>query len=831
MLIINDVGNKRYWFSKRHPFITRILIFLFLPALIIVFFLFFYLEESVLIYHGVESIPGLQNEVEVRFNDLGIPLVITESDEDIFFSQGFLHASERMWQMDYKRRLTQGKLSEWFGESHLDSDKWFRTLGLEKSADLAYLQLSTPAKNALNAYSRGVNAYIKRINKLPPEYIYLNVSQLDEWKPRDSLLIHKLLALSLSGNMYDELQRVNALKYITPAELRLFYPYDTKSIESKDLIGTQEDVVLSVSELKQMLHRERYMGSNAWAVSGAYTESGNAMLANDPHLGIEVPSPWYAIELKSARLHSKGFSLVGLPGVIVGRNRDIAWGITSLLADQQDLFVLDISTQNRHEFHTESGPKPIFERKEIIKVRTPWQKAALDNFQDVVYTVRETELGPIVSDLLPGRNKDLALKWTGLDANDTSFEAFHNLQYATNWQTFRQALSKLATPGLNFVYADTKGKIGQQAAGWIPVRQGESGIIPQNAFRDINRWQKYQVFSRNPSEFDPASGFISSANQQLSGQTTEIISHEWAPDFRFRRIEALLKEKIAAREPVSLLLMREMQSDRKDLSSVKLISYLLETVERGEKLTDKSGSLTQPALDLLKVWDNNYDAQSAGASVYHYWFEQLKSLLVANLAPTYELSEEKRVILSSLFELADGDTLFELLRSRETQTSCVGSGTPTCHRLLVQSFEMAVERLEKHSGSKKSQDWQWGAFHQVDYSHPLFSTNKLLSTLLSDKRPSAGSTNTLDVANAIPLDEGGYKQTLAASFRLVMSMQNFDDFIQVMPTGQSGHMLSKHFNDMKTIYSEPKLFNEVNVSTGSDIQQSRRVLVLKPELN
>ena len=805
---------------KKYPLISRLSLFIVLPMCIGLLVAYWFLHASVANYEGKLFLSGLNQMVDISYDENGLAHVTAQDDRDAYFAQGYLHASERMWQMELQRRLVDGRLSEVFGQAAVGTDIWMRTLGLSEAAKQSVLNLSQPSLDALKAYAEGVNSWIKQAKVLPPEFIVLDIVP-QPWRIEDSLAWQKAFALNLGKNMYDEINRMQALKVLNPHQLKAFYPFDPNNVfDGNDYnVNVQQSIkedkqykLANWSSIERSLNSygigERFSGSNGWVVNGQYSDSGFPILANDPHLGIQSPSLWYAMTLKGDKLNVRGMSVAGLPGIMLGRNNNVAWGVTSLIADQQDLYILDIPLDNNKIYLTDKGERPISYRKEIIQIRSQSPSVMYDPVPDLEIQVRTTELGPIVTDAIGEATVPMALKWAALEANDKSYQALFEIQYAQNWSQFRQSLSNLKAPGFYFLYADKNGNIGGQVAAAIPNRKTSLGILPQKAFDSENKWNGYIDYELLPSEYNPTRGYIASANDKIDNDHGYTISHEWAESYRKDRIAQVLSEKIQSGQKHSIESFQALQLDTVDISAQLLLPILLSESQQQHVLehTPKALQSLMPEILLsLSQWDASYRESSFEATVYHYWLEHLgQSIFIHNIKAPWSASLESD-LRSKLTPLVTATQIQKALQGELTGW-CTFTLENQCQQIITHSLYQAIFRLQKDTRSSTFEDWQWGKLHYVSYEHQLFAQIKFLQPLFKQRLGISGSANTLRVANAVRDEESGFQQTFGVTFRQVFDLAD-EGGKYILDTGQSGHFMSDNYDNMMQAFQQGKLLS------------------------
>src|SRR5438067_10563816 len=580
------------------------------------------------------TIAGLRDRVTVRRDERGIPYIEAANDQDLYFAQGYITASDRMWQMDLLRRSVRGELSEIFGQATLSSDKTHRTFGLGSVVDESAKRLPADLKLAMDAYANGVNAYIDSLNdqNLPPEFRILQYKPR-HWVPADSLAVGKLLAEFLSSTWQLDPMRASLaslpkekrealLPEISPldvlvvgadkprtASTRRSFREANHSRFDRELFNQLAQSMLQERELMQSFgfsaaDYDSLQASNNWVVSGKRTATGKPLLANDPHITAAAPGIWYQTELIAPGMHVAGVTFPGAPGIVLGHNERIAWGATNLGPDVQDVYLEKFDKENPNRYLTPSGWRDAQIRHEQIKVR----KNLLDpnSVETQTLDVTVTRHGPVI---LEKDGNRYALQWTALNPEALESAGLFEANRAANWKEFTTALSHYTGPTQNFVYADVDGHIGYYGAGRIPIRKTGDGSVPYDGSTDEGEWTSFIPFDKLPHVYDPPSGVIVTANQRIAGTDyTYFLSHVWAQPYRARRIFDLL----SAKPKLTTDDFRKIQGDVYSIANVTFARAAAKTLK---SVSGSAGILPASLISDLETWDGMLTADSHFAPV------------------------------------------------------------------------------------------------------------------------------------------------------------------------------------------------------------------------
>ncbi|MFQ5421616.1 MAG: penicillin acylase family protein, partial [Anaerolineae bacterium] len=582
----------------------------------------------------------------------GIPQIYAANEADLYFAQGYVHAQDRFWQMEFWRHIGQGRISEITGSATLNSDKFIRTMGWNRYAAeaVAYYREEEPEFYAvLEAYAAGVNAYIdQHRDELSINQTILGLVnekwEIEPWQPLDTVAWGVVMSDDLSGNWSSEIRRARLIRDLgeaAVANLLPTYPYDNRPVIAptadqvnelpkdeamlRELITAVDwdnvnlDVIAGRPENGFIFGASPFVGSNNWVIRGEHTDTGMPLLANDPHLAIQMPSIWYEVGLHSPGMDVRGFSFAGVPGVIIGHNNHIAWGVTNVGPDVEDLFIEKINPSNPNQYEFKGEWQDMDVVQEVIKV---------NGGDDVTINVRITRHGPIINDIpsiaprLEGQNDVLAMQWTAQEPSRV-LQSVVMLNQAENYDDFRDALRYWDIPSQNFVYADTEGNIGYQMPGLVPIRKNGNGLVPVPGWTGEYEWEGWVPYEELPALFNPERGYIVTANHAVVDENyPNFINIYWADGDRGQRITEMIEAEINGDGTVSADDIARIQFDSKSLvadSYVPLFANL-----------SSSDSQVQAALERLRGWDRQLRRDSVPAALFEIFRMQLANALLAD---------------------------------------------------------------------------------------------------------------------------------------------------------------------------------------------------------
>lgn len=779
---------------------------------------------------GTIAVPGLSAPVKVIRDDLGVPNIYAQNEHDLFFAQGYVHAQDRLWQMEVSRRIGSGALSAIVGEPTIQLDHLMRTYGLRRMAERAWAFTTGDARAILEAYAEGVNAYIdSHRDRLPLEFTVLNDSPAP-WTPVDSLTWGNMLALNLDGNLHNELLRARVIAQVgEEAAQQLFPPLQTGQpigvpAEADGYRGLRDARFEGLAVADRWLGASQGgRGSNNWVVSGSRTASGQPLLANDTHLTLQMPSVWYENGLHGGRFDTAGFTLPGVPMIIIGHNQNIAWGVTNLNADVQDVYLEKLDDpQNPKQYEFEGEWHPLQLIQEIIEVRGE---------EPISLTVYLTGHGPILNDAIMGLilndmfvglddasvSPPMSLRWTLYDGNSI-LDAIQQINLAANWDEFRTALRDWDAPGQNFLYADRQGNIGYQAAGRVPIRQmGQMGLLPVPGWTGSYEWQGFIPFEQLPHAFNPPAGFLATANNKVTSDDYPYpLTYDWVPAYRVQRISDLL----SAKDHLTLEDMKAIQAQTYSPPADILRSYLTSIAPADD--------LETQALDQVRAWDAYYEADRVGASVYTTWY----IFMVRNTVDDELSASQPDTALTDEYLLQGNmhvPAMIELMTDPnnrwfdDVNTPQVETRDDIARRSLVD----AIAWLSLHYG-RNPQQWQWGQVHTVTFTHtPLGQTGipPLDAVFNSPSIPARGDQFSVDMTAF------RWSEPFAVGFgtaqRMIIDLSDWDLSLAIHTTGQNEQVFHPHRQDMISMWEDVR-YHALPFSSDAVEADAKDTLTLTP---
>jgi penicillin G amidase len=718
--------------------------------------IYLWLRSSLPVTDGRIALAGFSAELRVTRDAQGVPTISAANAADAAFGLGFVHAQDRLFQMDLMRHYGAGRLAEWFGEPAVAADRSMRVLGLYRAAEAQYALLTPELRAVFDAYAAGVNAFLtSRRGALPPEYVVRRITP-EVWRPADSLIWGKIMDLQLTGNYRFEQIRAQFAKRLKPEDLAVLYP------------GYRGDAPVALGEFHALLEGlpPQEPASNEWVVDGAHSASGKPLLANDTHLGFSAPGVWYLARIETPDDTITGVTSAGEPMVLLGHNQRIAWGFTTTGGDVEDLFVEKIDPDNPKNYLAPEGSVPFITREERLIVR---------DGAPVTFTVRATRHGPVVADDA-GSGEVMALSATWLQGEDRTPQALWDATHARDWAGFRVALRNALAPEQNIVYGDVDGNIGFIAPAQIPTRRNGDGFMPVPGATGEYDWTGFIPFDALPSGVNPPSGrFFAANNKIVPDSYPYLITRDWELPNRAERIGELLD----AQPFLTPDYAAAMQRDTLSIMARRLLPLMLKT---------KPGSPAGiEAARRLAAWDQRMDRNKVEPLLFTAWLRELnRQILADKLGPAFE----------SYWALHP-DVIENILKTRTDW--CDNRETPeveTCDQQLAAALDRAVAELSQRYGANID-GWLWGLAHPASFPHPLWSRAPGIARWLALEIPDDGALDTIDNATPIVRDEAfPFTAVHGPTMRMIVDLAAPDAARFVITPGQSGNLFSSHYGDL-----------------------------------
>ncbi|MGA9364608.1 MAG: penicillin acylase family protein [Bacteroidota bacterium] len=783
-----------------------------LPVIIVavILFLRYQLTKSFPETTGVVSVDGLSAPVQIYRDRLGVPHIFAENDEDLMFGVGYVHAQDRLWQMELSRRAGEGRLSEAFGARTLDFDRMFRTIGFQRLAQRLEKSLHPESHRLLAAYARGVNSFISnQKGKLPVEFDILGITP-EPWTVEDCLIIVRLMAWELNMSWWINLTLADLANKLGDEKAKEIFPTypENRPIILPAPPGKKYPFASTNLREIDLAYREFIgiegtgVGSNSWTIDGTKSITGKPLLANDPHLTLTAPSRWYEIHLSGGGFDVAGVTIPGVPGIVIGRNKHIAWGLTNGMIDDADFYIekMDSLHPNQYFFDGQWQELRVWQEEIPVRGKSP----------DTL-TIRETHRGPIVSDIhsyplfeyqmyKTGFEKDfpLSFHWTGFEISDEA-QAILLINKAKNWEEFEEGLREFTVPGQNFVYADDHGNIGYWLVARVPMRKRQKLATPSPGWTNEYDWTGFIPFEKLPHVYNPSEHWIATANNKIVDDSYPYyLTNLWEPPSRIIRIEELLKRK----EPFSAEDFESMQKDVVSPHARELVPYILHAFETTDSLgaARSDGSWTsrpgvspadeqvRTALTYLRNWDYAFRKEDVATTIFNVFFVKL-------LYNTYhdEMGDE---LFNNYLLLANVPyRVTSKLLQDSTSVWFDDVGTPereTRDDIIRKSFLDAIIELRTRLGGELK-TWQWGKLHELTSEHIL------------GRIPGMGR-----VFNIGPFQTGGagttinsgeynltrpYKQLVGPSMRQIADLSDSTSLMIIITSGESGQPLHPHYDD------------------------------------
>lgn len=768
-------------------------------------------------YEATITCPGLDQEVYIYRDEYGVPRIEAAHEYDAFFAIGVVHAQDRLWQMELSRRAGQGRLAEILGPDALDMDKLFRTYGFTSIVEKTLQELEPNLARLLESYSAGVNFIINSgKGRYPIEFDMLQFSP-EPWEPLHTLLIAKLMAYELSlawrvdvamGQVFENIEYDLAMNALPgyPSRAPVIVP---EELRNSRFAATCNEMLRIDSKYRKFagIHGS-HVGSNSWVVSGDLTSSGKPMLAIDPHLGLASPSRWYELHVNAGeRLNVGGMTFAGVPVVVIGRNNALAWGLTNVMADDADFYFEDIDTTGTPRYRVDNEWHDMIIREEIIQIK--------EN-EPVTYTIYETHRGPLVQSLLgvqPGRWEDqpISMRWT-VRAPTEELKAMYGINKAASYDEFRESLRYFSAPGQNFIYADTAGNIAYRPAVRLPIRPLGNPMLPFPGWDSRYDWSGYVPFEELPEIYNPPTGILATANNKIVDDSyPHYIGAMWEPPSRIQRITEMLNNS----EVFLIPDFKRMQHDYVSVHAREVVPYILGAFE-GEEISERDLSRS---LSYFRNWDFYFGPEDVPSAIFNvFWVKLIENTFKPRMGD--QLFNEY-IGLPNIAIRA----LSDLLNSPDSEWFDNPGTSRRENRddIIRKSLQDALQYLREELGDD-IRTWRWGSMHTITFEHVFGQRSPIDRVVNIGPFPVGGAGTTVNNGEYMLFEP--YENILGPSMRFIVDMAAPERAYTVIPTGQSGQPLHRHYKDQTPLWLDGR-YKTTSMTAEAGVQY--RVTTLKPK--
>jgi len=770
------------------------------------FLAYYFGARSLPDYSADRSVAGLIAPIEIVRDTSNVPHIFGVTDPDIYFGLGYAHAQDRMWQMTMLRRTVQGRLSELFGERTLSTDALLRRLDLYNLASQSLADQDARTIAALEAYSAGVNAWLAEVNegalgRGAPEMWLFN-HPVAPWVPADSLAILKLMALQLSGHIEAEVLRARVSLALPDDRLRDILPDTPGSglaalpsyaalVDGVEPLRFAEGARRELGALSPVSPRPLAGASNSWAAAPTRSAAGSTILANDPHLGLTAPAIWYLARLELSTGGVIGGTIPGMPAILSGRSANLGWAITSSYLDDQDVFIEEVNPANPDEYRTPDGWAPFVTRDSIINIKDrPGVTLRLQ------WTVNGPVLPPDMYDLRTIRPPGhvTAISWTALSPDDTSMSAALALMRARNIDEGLEAGEDFVAPSQNLVLAD-RNRIAMKVIGAMPRRGADhasQGRYPAYGYVEANRWLGTLPYSANPQFIDPAGGILGNTNNKVIDRPFPLhMSFDWGDTQRVERWRFLMQNReVHTRESFI-----EAQLDTVSFTARSLLPLVgADLWFTGESAPEGTpAGQRQKALALLAEWNGEMNEHMPEPLIYSAWMRALQDRLIRDeLGPlAEEFTHVEPVFIERVFRDIDGAGVWcDVIQSAPTES---------CTDMARLALDDAIVWIEENYGTSL-ESLRWGDAHVAAHDHPVLGETPILNWFVNIRQSTSGGDNTLRRGLTSGTDPDPFTNVHSAAYRGVYDFADPDSSVFVISTGQSGHLLSRHYDDLGALW-------------------------------
>ena len=763
---------------------------------------YFVLNSKLPEYSGEVVVAGINNNVKIYRDKYAVPYIIANDELDAAFALGYVHAQERLFQMDISRRAGMGKLSEVLGSSTLPFDKMFRTLGLHKVVKRSLAKISKHSLNILKAYSQGVNAYIKEADGNYTFEFDLLGYEPEPWKPEHSLLLGKLMAWELNISWWTDIAFSHLVQKFGADKVKSLLPDFDENAPTvipeylNKAAGITTDFYKVDKAFRKFIGFEgTHIGSNNWVVNAEKSENGKVIIANDPHLAFQAPGKFMFSVVRSDVWNGEGFSIPGVPAFIIGKNNNIAWVLTNVMADDADFYLEQLDSGNtKYLYNGKWHNLSIVTDTIFIKDSSP-----------EIFEIKKTHRGPIVSGIHLYNSKfkneyqqkaNISMRWTALDFTD-EISAMIKINRAKNWEEFKNGVKLFSAPGQNFVYGDAEGNIGYICGAKLPIRLNPSPTLVYNGITDKYDWKGFVPFEKIPMLYNPSDNFIATANNKTVKNYPYHISNLWEPASRIERITELLTSK----KKHSSSDFEKYQHDFQSHYAKHITPYITNAFNN-VKIKDAN---LKTALLLLRQWDFMMDEDSQVPTIFNVFFQKLiRNIFMDEMGK--ELFNEYVFIANVPYR-----KVRELLEEKNSSwwNNINTNITETRDDIIRKSLVQALEMLENKFGKNIAQ-WQWRNIHTVTFKHLFSKGSPLLANLLDIGPYPIGGDGTT-IFNSEFSFTNPYNSKLGPALRFIFDFAKPDEVNFILTTGQSGYFMSNHYDDMTKLWLQGKYIT-VNIN-------------------
>lgn len=791
--------------------VKKILLVILLLLILILIIGASYLQYSKPDYDGELTIKHISKETTVYFDDYGVPHIYADNQKDAMTTLGYVHAQDRLWQMELMRRIGPGRLSEIFGGAALKTDKFFAGIGIDENSAKAVAQLDKDSQTYIlaQAYLDGINQYIEN-GTTPVEIKLLGIEQ-EKFTLKDVYNIFGFMSFSFAmaqktDPLLTDIRDRFGMEYLK--DFGIFGELGTQQLQSfQGKYKEYSEISKSVASLLEASPVPAFIGSNSWVIGGEKTKSGKVILANDPHIMYSQPGTWYEAHIVCPDYEIYGYYIAGTPFPLLGHNREYAYGLTMFENDDVDFFQEEENPNNPKQYKTPEGFKNYTYQQKTIKVK---------DSADVKLNVKTSSHGPIITGLLDGlkTDKSVAMHWIFTQQKNQILQAVYQLSHAKNLESFHKSIELIHAPGLNIMYGDAKGNIAWITSGKLyKVDKSVNTNFILNGANGIDDKKEFLAFAKNPQAINPPWHYVYSSNNQPTPIDGYLYPGYYLPKDRAMRIDGLLNQKNKwDKEAVSRMIV-----DNTSATAQTIVANMTKPLNVGNFSANE-----KQALSILKDWKATHELNDVAPTLYNKWFYfYLKATLED------EFGEENfKLLLSTHIVKQMIENQTQNANSPWWDNTNTKDKKETQSEILTQSFKEAIASLEKQLGSDVSQ-WQWNKVHQVTFQHPIGKVQLFSKFFNVGPFPIAGSNEVINNQLFIYTDEAVIPVKGGPSTRRIIDFSDIENSLSVLPTGQSGNPMSKHYSDQSEMFVNGK-FRKMKLNK-KEIEATSTKLIFKPK--